>query len=336
MENLILSIVNKNYSDLDRFFISLKGAGYRGHTCIFAGPDSDPTLMAKLAADGVEIVRFETTFPYVANPHPDNFKSLPSTTILFNYRYFLFYDYLLKNPGRFANVLLTDIRDVVFQRDPFEIITTDALYVALENNTLDGCEYTKRWILAGYDQAVVDEVKPMRLSCSGTTLGPTAHIMRYLKAMVAEIPKLQDPYHCFCQGIHNVLLHTGQLEPTVRIDNQDGLIMTVGGHMNPTEMQQLHYDKQGYMLGKSDERVHIVHQFDRHVSIILQLDKFIFKSLLPTALSKRNFRLAMDDYYQSAVVGTYQSVVVGAYLKSPLAMRIWRSLKQAAGRKEAA
>ena len=314
MENLILSIVNKDFSDLDRFFISLTDSGYQGHTCIFAGPNSDPTLMAKLAADGVEIIRFETIFPYVSDPHPDNFKSLPSNTILFNYRYFLYYDYLLKFPGRFANVLLSDIRDVVFQRDPFEIITTDALYIALENNTVDGCEFTKDWIQAGYEQTILDEIKPAPLSCSGTTLGPTAHVLRYLKAMVTEMTTVRDAYHCFCQGIHNVLLHTGQLEPTVRISNQDGLIMTVGIYQDP---YQLRYDKQGYMLGKGSERAYIVHQFDRHIAAMLQLDKFIFKSFLPTALSKRNFRLAAEDYYR----------------RSPMVMRIWRSLKRVSGRK---
>ena len=322
MENLILSIVNKDFSDLDQFFISLADSGYRGHTCIFAGPNSDPTLMAKLAADGVEIIRFDTTFPYVSDPHPHNFKSLPDPIILFNYRYFLYYDYLLKNPGRFANVLLTDIRDVVFQRDPFEIITTDALYIALENSTVDGCGYTGNWIRAGYGQSVLDEVKSMPLSCSGTTLGPAAHILRYLKAMVMEILKVRDAYHCFCQGIHNVLLHTGQLEPTVRINNNDGLIMTVGGHMTSTELHQLRYDKQGYMLGKGSERSYIVHQFDRHVSIILQLDKFIFKSFLPIALSKRHFGLP-----------TFRFLAEEYYRKSPVVMRVWRSLKQASGRR---
>ena len=319
MENLILSIVNKDYSDLDRFFISLIDSGYRGHTCIFAGPNSDPVLMDKLAADGIEIIRFETTFPYVSDPHPDNFSSLPDPIILYNYRYFLYYDYLLKNPGRFTNVLLSDIRDVVFQRDPFEIITTDALYIALENNTVDGCEYTKSWIQAGYEPAVVDEVKSMTLSCSGTTLGPTAHVQRYLKAMIMEMPKLRDAYHCFCQGIHNVLLHTGQLEPTVRLTNQDGRIMTVGIYQDP---DQLHYDKKGYMLGKGSERSYIVHQFDRHLAITLQLDKFIFKSFLPAVLTKRHFGLATFRF----MAGEY-------YRKSPLVMRVWRSLKQTAGRR---
>ncbi len=325
MENLILSIVNKDYSDLDRFFLSLASADYRGHVCIFAGPNSDPALMAKLAAEGVEIIRFETTFPYVPDPHPANFKTLPPNTILFNYRYFLFYDYLLKNPGRFANVLLTDIRDVAFQRDPFEIITADALYVALENSTIDGCGFTKSWIAAGYEPSVVEEVKAMTLSCSGTTLGPAPRVLQYLKKMVAEIPKVRDAHNCYCQGIHNVLLHTGQLEPTVRLDNEGGLIMTVGGHLSHEQLHSLRYDKQGYLLGKGSERAYIVHQFDRHLSIMLQLDKFIFKSALPPMLSKRHFGL-----------GVLRFVVEDFYRKSPVAVRFWRMLKQATGSKAAA
>lgn len=321
MENLILSIVNKDYSDLDRFFISLTDTGYSGHTCIFAGPNSNPALMAKLAAQGVEIIRFETTFPYVADLHPDNFKALPDPIILYNYRYFLFYDYLLKNPGRFANVLLTDIRDVVFQRNPFDIITTDALYVALETSIIDGCPFTKSWIQAGYGEEMVDNVKASVLSCSGTTLGPTDRVLSYLKKMVGEMLEIRDAYNCYCQGIHNVLLNTGQLEPTVRLENEDGLIMTVGGHLSHTQLHQLRYDKQGYMLGKGAERAYIVHQFDRYLAIMLKLDKFIFKSHLPPALSKRHFG-----------VGVFRFLAEDYYRKSPALVHAWRLLKRASGK----
>lgn len=311
MINLILCIINYNYlkPDLDRFFVSLSKTGYEGHICIFAGPSSNMNYMQKLAEKGVEVILFDTAFPFITNPHVDNFELLPSPICLFNYRHFLYYDYLLKNKSKFANVLLTDIRDVVFQREPFSMLTSDSLYVAMENHSIGGCQYNEKWLLLGYDAHVLDSLRSDRVSCAGTTIGSTYNIMRYLKAMLLEMFNLKDSFDCVDQAPHNALLHRNKLEPTVRMDNGDGLIMTVGLTQDPTKLR---YDKKGYLLSNTGERAYIIHQGDRHMSIVLQNDKFIFESFLPTFLSRRNFRLAVTDFY----------------FNSPLMMRTWRSLKR--------
>ena len=272
-KDLILGIIdNYSYLNVERFFLSLYRTSFKGHVCLFFGPYNAPGLADELRKLNVEIISYQLQFPFIDHTHPANFAVLPSPVHLYNFRHFLYYDYLLRHPGKFENVFLTDVRDVIFQRNPFDYLTADALYVAVETQTIAECSWTSNWITAGYPGNVLAAIRDNQVICAGTTMGPTAKVLHYLKAILTEVTTVPDAMNCVDQGILNVLLYTGALEPSVRMNNRDGVVATIGT-ANPTALK---FDSYGHLLDKTNAPVAVIHQYDRHPSKIQLLDGFIY------------------------------------------------------------
>ena len=259
--NLVLGIVN-NYSfyQISRFVLTLAQSDFDGHLCLFAGPSISNATARRLRSHGVEVIRYRTAFPFIDSPHPEGPSSLPARIHLYNYRHFLYFDYLLKHRGEFQNVLLTDVKDVVFQKDPFDFPMEDRLYVAMESPhiLIGDCGSTPRWNVAGYGEAMLEHLRNERMSCAGTTLGPTARIEHYLRSLLAQINMMQDAYACADQAAHNLLLHSGKLEPTKRVDNFAGPMLTVGTERDYALNERFE------LVNKDGTVINIVHQYDRH------------------------------------------------------------------------
>ncbi|GAB3637405.1 hypothetical protein GCM10027422_29950 [Hymenobacter arcticus] len=286
--NLILTISdNYNFFHLSRFFLSLFKTPFKGKAVLYAGPNTGESSIKKLESIGVEVIRYNTIFPYIAKPHPDNFKLLPDPIHIYNFRHFLYLDYLLKHEGEFEKVLLTDVRDVVFQRDPFDFNMENALYVAMESRTRKtaDCQYNSAWIKNGYGEEVMLEMAPHIISCAGTTLGPTHRVKTYLEALLREIMTLRDAYDCADQAVHNRLLQQGKLEPVIRLYNEDSPVLTVGAEPNFV------LDAEGFVLDGKGTRPTIVHQYDRHPALMAAMDKLVYSSALEKYYLKFRYKL---------------------------------------------
>jgi hypothetical protein len=264
-QDLILGTVEHyDFYEFRRFLISLRQTNFRGHICLFVGPGISRGTVRKIQQYDVEVVPYSGAFPFVADPHADAPKSLPEPIHVYNYRHFLYYDYLLKHGRKFRNVLLTDVRDVVFQRDPFEFPMYDRIHLAMENPDIPvgACPWTSQWLLAGYAPEVLERLKDKDMSCAGTTLGPVPHIMRYLDLMLAEIAGMKDAFTCADQAAHNFLLHDGKLDPVEKLRNFEGPILTVGS--------ELHYelDEEKRLVNRDGSKIAIIHQYDRHPQLL--------------------------------------------------------------------
>jgi hypothetical protein len=138
-------------------------------------------------------------------------------------------------------VLLTDLRDVVFQGDVFAgarnvlaAAGADAgssggsgggggggdddvsvLFAALESATVTlGTEpWNARSLAATFRPAVAASLAPLPVICSGTTIGGVRAVRTYLRAMIARFPVLMSggPSEFGDQRLHNYLLHTAML-----------------------------------------------------------------------------------------------------------------------------
>ncbi|KAL7552224.1 hypothetical protein ACHAWF_016994, partial [Thalassiosira exigua] len=136
-------------------------------------------------------------------------------------------------------VLVSDARDVIFQKDPFGIGAPEvkSLQVFQEYRT----QKTDHWIVNVPVQTCkgVDFSKPPLLSsmlCSGTTIGTRAAMLEYLNIIYEEMMQWsKDPKCCRNemnvddQAIHNYLFYTNQLPAsTVTVPNRMGIVNTVG------------------------------------------------------------------------------------------------------------
>jgi hypothetical protein len=229
------------------------------------------------------VIPYRGEFPFIRDPHPDASASLPKPIYIFNYRHFLYYDYLLKHGRRFRNVLITDVKDVIFQRDAFSFPVGDRIHVAMENLDipLGDCPWTSQWVLAGYSPEVLERLKDKEMSCAGTTLASVPRMMRYLELMLAEIERMKDAYECADQAAHNLLLHEGKLDPVQRHYNFSGPILTVG-----TE-PRYRLNEAGKLLNRDGSVIAIVHQYDRHPDLV----RIVNRKIGRPRLSRAAFRL---------------------------------------------
>ena len=288
MNNLILTISNNyNFFHLSRFFLSLFATSFRGRAVLYAGPNTKSITVKKLQAIGVEVIRYQNEFPFISQPHPDNFAVLPSPIHIYNFRHFLYYDYVLKHEAEYANVLLCDVRDIVFQKDPFAFPISQALYVAMESRArlMGSCPYNTAWIKSGYGDEILEEMAPHVISCAGTTLGPVGIIKNYLHTLLTEITQVRDAYNCADQAMHNRLLQLNRLGPVVRMYNDNTPVLTMGAESTYT------LTKNGRILDGSGNLPGIVHQYDRHATLLDAIDGWVFKNPLHKYYLKTFYKL---------------------------------------------
>ena len=165
----------------------------------------------------------------------------------------------------FANVLLTDSRDVVLQHNPFERVRRN-LISGIEERKIRDCSMNSSWIRHVYGTSVYSDLADRRIVCCGVTLGPISEVEAYLQAMSREIwrrlPKVALIAQ-YDQGIHNYLIHTGRIKPELT-DNQSGVIASLH-YESPENIQT---DPVKGLITVRGEAPAIVHQYDRHRKLV--------------------------------------------------------------------
>jgi hypothetical protein len=179
-------------------------------------------------------------------------------------RYFWAYLYLSANASRYRNVMLTDVRDVVFLRDPFAFDVDGAVHFFLEDEktTLSGTVNNRGWLAGAYGPETLDELGGRSISCSGITIGAVPAVLEYLELMVDALARLPRQFHGIDQGVHNYVVHKG-LVPRGRIAGNDaGPVLTLGIMSAEDATRILH---------ARAEEVNVVHQYDRHPELAHEL-----------------------------------------------------------------
>ena len=182
-------------------------------------------------------------------------------------RYWHYRDYLDNHAPDADFVMLSDVRDVVFQNDPFGHTFDTDLEVFLEapHLTLGDEPFNSRWIDDLYGPDAVRALKGFVISCSGTTMGTRSGIRRYLTQMIGQVTRHDWPLGSHDQGIHNYLLRQGRLDPVTIYENGAGpvLTMSIG-----TDVSQ---DAAGCFLNQDGQPAPVVHQYDRHPKLAEQV-----------------------------------------------------------------
>ena len=134
-------------------------------------------------------------------------------------------------------VLVTDMRDTFFQRNPFgpEAPRVYGLQVFEEHATIRTTHWLVDW--------PVNDCKGVRYNepmlCSGTTIGTRQAMLDYLEIMHEEMTVWMNSPKCCCfrtngddQSIHNYLYYAGMLNGVTggvqAVKNRDGIVNTVG------------------------------------------------------------------------------------------------------------
>uniref|UniRef100_A0A7S0RRN2 Uncharacterized protein n=1 Tax=Pyramimonas obovata TaxID=1411642 RepID=A0A7S0RRN2_9CHLO len=240
-------------------------------------------------------------------------------------------EHLVPANGR---VLVSDVRDVFFQANPFEALVPDKNAVlkspiapegadllvfeetrgAKNHTNLNSQKLNRRWITEAYsgDPLGLRGNSRMWVLCSGTTMGTKQGMMEYTLRMTAEIGLCRQRHPvavkrgrmlrdvCISgadQAFHNVLYYRNQLRGARAIPNGQGQVYTVGifGKVGMTLKQ----DSEGYVVNPDGQRVPTIHQLDNYPDVM----RFVHKAYLKSYISEKDFMAAMTGGARYSVKG---------------------------------
>ena len=149
---------------------------------------------------------------------------------------FLYYrDWLNDCPSCTDGVMLTDVRDAFFQRDPFvtavERSQVHPLMVFEESPETDTEHWLTDWPVSACRKHKLGK-KPML--CSGSVMGSREGILDYIDVMEEEFKYWIQRENCRMdnrgddQSIHNYLYYTNRFKNAVSIPHRQGPIHVVG------------------------------------------------------------------------------------------------------------
>lgn len=257
--------------DLLPFVESWKKYCHDTHLILLVEPECPQEKVSYLKESGVDIRYFTAA------------RFIPSA--IHNTRYFKYLDILLENQDKFDRVFLTDVRDVVFQGDVFAEISEPGLHCFMEDKDWTCDErFNKQILTLNYGKTIAAEFKDKRIICSGTTLGDTKDIIKYIIALMnqrdlkrmMEVGGIPDEQAC-----HNFIFHNNML-PHKKQENGCGVATIC--LTSPDKIKILPDTRVSFY----DNLVPaVVHQWDRHQNLV-DLYKRIYTV-------KRNQQVLQDD-----------------------------------------
>lgn len=296
MTPLVLGYV-EDYTadDLRPFFDSLRATGYSGGITLFVRNLSAATL-AYLRSRGVECIptrRVDMKHAYTLPDWAQRLTGVPAfrPDLTINRRiaqgmqaagmadtsagqrvaralwhcnvarFYYYQNYLERHP-EYDVVLVADIRDIVFQADPFAVPeAADRLLLFEEHGSKPVAVQGNNayWIQAMYGASTLELIGHHPVICAGVMLGGYTPMLDTIRVMNAD---MIDHYIGWGtdQGVLNQLARTERIAPVDVFPYGSGPAMHIG--IAPRDSIRL--DGQGRILNQKGEVCAIIHQYDRH------------------------------------------------------------------------
>jgi hypothetical protein len=213
-----------------------------------------------LKSRGVDVIRVFQTRSFTRSVHAR--------------RYAIYLDYLRTQASRYDQVMMSDVRDVVFQCNPFDGVASPKCHFYLEGavRIIRDDPTNWRWVRGCFSAADAERLAAYRISCSGITIGGTAAIIAYLERMAARIRAMpwriyRQIGHGYDQAIHNYLVH---LDPAV-----DGIVVENNQHIATMALEPRAFyrlDQKSLIYGPDDHLFPICHQYDRFPDLLKAIE----------------------------------------------------------------
>lgn len=228
---------------VEAFVRSLR-AVFHGHVALVV--DDRPDLIAFLTAHGIEALHPEAE-EGVWTPHPVVAR-------------FSAYARILNQRPEVRNVVITDVRDVIFQSDPFaEPVSELEFFVENEAASLSSHAFNMKHMRAMVGDGLVRAIQDRACVCVGVVVGPREAVQRFSRMilMMCAIPRSRvGGAFGADQAACNLLAHLGLLGGEVR--GNYSRVATIG--LTPGERMGL---VDGGIVNPDASLSPIVHQYDR-------------------------------------------------------------------------
>jgi hypothetical protein len=237
-----------------RPFVESMRSHYDGAAAVIV-EGSDAALADYLTRRGVDTVR----------PEQDLGIPAPFGRALHIDRYAYYVAYLARRSPMPSSVLLTDVRDVIIQGNPFAEAGANGLDFFLEQDALIGDQATRQWFIDAFGPAVAAAIGDRPGICGGTIIGSGAAIQQLCRLVLflAAIPR-RGVARSFGidQAAVNVAAYFGLVE--AEIHPNFGHVATLG--LVDPDIPSL--DQAGFILGPAGNRSPVVHQYDYHPALV--------------------------------------------------------------------
>lgn len=192
-----------------------------------------------------------------------------------NERHKVYRDFLKSNFKDVDRILICDVRDVIFQDDPFKHKKEADLEFFTESEIIKNDECNGPWWMGGtYGDDVLQELGDKPIVCAGTTIGTRSGMMMYLNKLIEELDKMiafngperQKTRPVVDQVCHNYLIHKGKFDNYILYENGYGPIATMSFE------KECYFNTYFDMLNKDLTIPAVIHQWDRtrHQDIFLK------------------------------------------------------------------
>lgn len=245
-----------NYNQLKPWVESIEDAGIDADKCMIVG-NTDSATLIKLKEKKFNIVKFE--------PQSDLPPHIP--------RWIHVYDFLRKEGHNYDNVVMTDLKDVYFQGDPFKWMEKNLgdkkIVVGSECLLYKDEPWGNQNLIDTFGQYIHSVFRECEIFNVGVLGGKTEYLRdlflhNFLLAL--RVPGALD------QGTFNLLMHTHPYKDIVLFAKQmDGWACQAGTVADPTKMNDFRPKllepepiyKDNIVYTSKEEPFVIVHQYDR-------------------------------------------------------------------------
>lgn len=283
--NLVIGIAD-GYTDeqLRPFLLSLQRTGYQGEIVFFHHRLTKQTLQ-RLKKLNVRLIPFfnlrsrfrgrlgawtlnQVSQVYYRWKWPFYSWGWPHLLSPVKQRFILYHRFLEAHGNLYDKVLLTDTRDVYFQRDPFSGQSTGDVLFFEESHPLRHGMFNPMWIVFQLGPDALDRLGGRMALCSGTILGGAEAVKSYLERflrMMKDAGRLD--FATGDQALHNAAVYEGlgSFPFKARIcANGADLVYTLTRYMVLSEIRQ---SSTGEVVDGTGRVVPILHQYDRHPCI---------------------------------------------------------------------
>ena len=283
MKNLVLGLaLQMSWEALEPWVVSLRRSGYEGDALLWVLPGTPQDVLDNLAKFNIQArPLYNVDF---SNPETPKGRFFPYIG-----RFFLIYHYLMEHP-EYDNVLCSDVRDVVFMRDPFKEFWFTSYFDSDEEFILAAGENmlhrdqpgNMAWMTKSFRE-VQDFVENKEIICSGVIAGSRKAIQNLALSMYLMGRDLSATVWGVDQPVYNFLIHGAFANIAKHPTPKDGWCLNLAAPSMEHNFEKL-LDTSAYEIFATPEeeavtgfpagmrldtsKFAIVHQYDRVPALV--------------------------------------------------------------------
>ena len=201
-------------------------------------------------------------------PISEEYKNIQTTKL----RWKLYFEYLKERKNEYNLVFITDIRDVVFQKDIFKYYENHKSFLglAIEDNFLNQTT-NKQWIVNYVGEEIYRKIQNERIICFGTIWGSIDKILEFSSIFYEKVIFNNNSTD---QGIGNYLFYYEKFfkDYIIKSDNF-GPVITIGF----TIFSNIQLDSNYNILNLKGEIASVIHQYYGKKNVTKKvIDKFLY------------------------------------------------------------